>query len=323
MTILYINEFGSNPNPRYEQILLLFERYNYNVELITWNKRNRKERIQGWVTLVRSISTIIKADLVYTRNLYVLLFLILFKKNEKIIFEFHGLLYEEMRFSNQGYFCDLIEFIERLALSRVQKMIFVNNYQRELFHHDLKFAVIPNCIDIELIDKCRSPDEQNRIGFMGNWERWIQISDLLNLSDVYTVEIVGEGVNYDKLRDLYPIVNWNGYLPRRLAHAKMKDCFCVISPWSDDPIFKQKSARKTFEYMAIGVPIVVSDVPGKEEFLIDGHNCVSYTLGSRSSLVEAIESLRDNHFRNRIINNAQKTALNYTWQNQNLGSLLS
>ena len=64
-----------------------------------------------------------------------------------------------------------------------------------------------------------------------------------------------------------------------------------VCPWSEDKLFAEKSARKTSEYLSFGKPILVSDVVGKESFMINEENCITYKPGNIEDLYTKLKSL--------------------------------
>ena len=78
---------------------------------------------------------------------------------------------------------------------------------------------------------------------------------------------------------------------------------------------KYKSARKTFEYLAAGKPIIVSNVVGREGFLIEGKNCITYEPENPKDLAEKIKKLlNNNELKKQMQNNNTKLAKKYSWK---------
>jgi len=63
------------------------------------------------------------------------------------------------------------------------------------------------------------------------------------------------------------------------------------------------------EAMACGVPVVATGVGGSREFLVDGENCLLFTAGDPSSLVDVIRRLAsDPELRAHLVRNGLRTA---------------
>ncbi len=99
-----------------------------------------------------------------------------------------------------------------------------------------------------------------------------------------------------------------------MALAYLRKMDCCVSPWANEDIFLEKSARKTYEYLAAGKPIIVSNVVGKEQFLVENRNCLLYEPGNAISLLKNIEKLIDNiELSKEISYNNKELAKKFTW----------
>lgn len=90
-------------------------------------------------------------------------------------------------------------------------------------------------------------------------------------------------------------VHFTGFVPHEhlAAHLAQAD-LCYSDDWSDIGF-----PMKVFEYMAMGVAILVEDTPAVREVMTDGVNCVLYH--GRPRLLEGILRLcNDNELRQRI-----------------------
>jgi glycosyltransferase involved in cell wall biosynthesis len=83
---------------------------------------------------------------------------------------------------------------------------------------------------------------------------------------------------------------------------------------TDADTSKWMSPLKVFEYMASGVPMVVSDLPVLREVLENDHNAILCHPQVVGQWIDAIDSLRDPELRLRLSANAQRDFMaHYTW----------
>lgn len=361
--ILFVNDWGFNPNPRIFYLANFFkDTLKYKTFILgrdyhglpkrddlflvehslktgkNYPKKSFPQNVLKVLILVKSLLLIIKykPNLVYSRSLLILFILQLFKPfyKFKIIYESHGLIYKELNFKNNNIksFCykKIENLFYRLSIDYCvvisKKLVHTINQIYKLptsniFH-------IPNGIDpleFENIDKLIK--NEFWVGFIGNWEHWIDIEDLLKTSlnnSIYKVVIVGEGHNFEEMKLKYPNVLFTGKLPKTEALAYLNSFDVCCSPWSNDPIFEEKSARKTFEYLFLGKPIIVSDVTGKEDFLIENINCLTYQLNDILDLKTKIEILiKDTTLSNKISKNNKVLGEKFIWKNILINSNLT
>mgnify|MGYP003963805549 CR=1 FL=1 len=351
---IFINDWGLNPNPRIFYIadylknkanidtLIIGRDYfgipnrddtflinaSYLKEKQFPNKRIDVYRLRFRIVRegLRHIITN-KPDYIYIRSLYINIFFGLIKPlfRYKIIYETHGFSYKEQRYRGEHIRSFLTKILENFNLKYVVDFV-VTNTKPLLESIALEYKInnkvfcVSNGIDLqefEKLDEIYKGENERWIGFVGNWESWIRIEDLLKVSElskIYKVIVVGEGRGYKKFKKEYPHVVFTGKISKHKALSYLKNMDICVSPWSSNAIFNEKSARKTFEYMALGKPIVVSNVPGKEEFLVEGENCEFYTPEDPDSLLKKVDELMSNKERyDYISNNNKKLSLDFTW----------
>jgi len=156
------------------------------------------------------------------------------------------------------------------------------------------------------------------VGFIGNWENWMRIEDLLEASEYLqsaNIIVIGEGKGITEFKERYTKVIFTGKIPHKDAIRFLSNFSVCISPHSKDEIMLYKSAVKTIEYMAAGKPIIVSDVVGKEDFLIEGENCMVYEPENPKDLAEKIELLlNDEDLMSVMGENNLELAKDFTWE---------
>ena len=146
----------------------------------------------------------------------------------------------------------------------------------------------------------------------------MKIEDLLNASrhlDNVTVVVIGEGKGFRGFKAQYKDVYFTGRIPHRLAMSLLLNFDICLAPYSKDGIMKHKQAMKTLEYLAAGKPIIVSDVIGRESFLIEGENCLMYEPENPEEMAQKISQLLQNkELRAHLSQKNKELAMTYTWE---------
>lgn len=275
-----------------------------------------------------------KINYIISRGLYMGLFSVFLAKVFRLqsIFDFHGYVYQEEIYRGQKYKSFLTRFLEELCIEYSDYVVTQTESNRDVVKNLNKNVIlIENGVDLkEFINLCPQkstlirysvPKTKPIVGFIGNWEKWMNIEDLLEASkyiDNVSVVIVGEGRDYKKYINKYKR-HRNIFFTGRVVHMEALKILanfdiCVV-PHSKSTIMLYKSARKTLEYMAAGKPIVVSSVIGKEQFLIEKVNCLTYEAENPEDLANKMKILIGNvHLRKKIGENNRTLAQNFTWE---------
>jgi glycosyltransferase involved in cell wall biosynthesis len=109
-----------------------------------------------------------------------------------------------------------------------------------------------------------------------------------------------------------------GLVPQSEGPSYMAACDILVAPHvpnaDGSPFFG--SPTKLFEYMAMGKPIVASDLDQIGDVLSDGHDALLVEPGDPSALAGAIQWLADTPgLAQRLASNARQTALDrHTWR---------
>jgi len=92
------------------------------------------------------------------------------------------------------------------------------------------------------------------------------------------------------------------YLAGPRSHTEIKsflrhECDVALVPYDADTVQSGIpgffSARKVREYLAAGVPVLVPDIPGKDEVLQGGENSLFFVPGDEVSLVDQLRRIAD------------------------------
>lgn len=181
---------------------------------------------------------------------------------------------------------------------------------------EYKMTPVPMGIDLELVENSKLPDiDDGRLSgkrflvYLGALDRTRQIDFLFEVlvrvrreeENVFLL-LVGDTVELEnrvwlkkrtKEIGVQRAVIWTGWLPRETAWQYVKSAeigICAIPPGF---IFNSSSPTKTVEYLALGLPIVVNDLPDQAEIVREsgGGLCVQYTVEDFSKTI--LKLLRD------------------------------
>jgi len=248
----------------------------------------------------------------------------------KTIFEFHGYVYEEEIHRGHRIKPFFTKFLEQICL-KYSNIVVTQTINNKILIRGLNknTFVVENGINLDEFEGLNYSEKifeeysitrgRPLIGFIGNWENWMNIEDLLfvskYLNNLASIIIIGKGRNLRKYKDAFKNVIFTGRISHEKALNFLINFDICILPHSKDEIMKYKSAMKTFEYMAAGKPIIVSNVTGKEDFLINGKNCLTYEPGNPKDLAKNIEFLLDNKELMALIGlNNRAMAKRFSWE---------
>lgn len=252
--------------------------------------------------------------------------------NIKIYYDFHGRydleLYQQKRFLRAF----LVKLISNVILKYSNKIIVVSNgiiSQIEEYSH--KCIYLPNGVDIDKIEsidlECsvNIPENKKVIGFIGNWEEFMNVEDICKSAKFLPnclFIIIGYGYNAFELIETYKNnknIVFTGRLPQKEAYALLKKFDVCVIPYDKEDLHSQYpdyfSARKTKEYIAAGKPIIIANVVGRESWLIPNENCLLYESRNPHDLAKKINVLLDDvELYSNMSEKNKKLSKQYEWE---------
>ena len=119
----------------------------------------------------------------------------------------------------------------------------------------------------------------------------------------HLLEMAGEGVQ----------VEFTGELPNPAAIERIRTAGIAIAPLLDSPNYRDSAPTKILEYLALGLPVVASDLPGIR-ILVTGLEAVELVPpGDPGELARAIEDLLDPAVRQTAAAQAPLVRQRYRW----------
>jgi len=232
---------------------------------------------------------------------------ILFKFLHKdIIYDFHGYGHKEKIVQGSKMFAKIVAPFDWLALKLSDHVLVIREELRQDLPSEFqkKALLLPNGVDLEeftaidnrtILARYVLPEGKLLVGFIGNWEAWVAIEDMLEsaqyFDDNIKIVIIGEGRKFKEYKLAYPSILFTGRIPHIDTIALLKTMAVCICPYSTVLIAKNKSYRKVLEYLAAGKPIVSSNAKSRESFLKEGENTLIYDAGHPEDLAAKVKTI--------------------------------
>jgi len=279
---------------------------------------------------------------VLIRGAYLAFFLLPLKIfHKKIIIDFHDWMYREIKLYYGKTFYNKLKvaiyyLLEKIVIRFSDIIICPSKGVRRLLNKNEreKSIVMENGLDIQESEKVVSVAEKERkrtferyalpknkllLGFMGNWERQLEMEPIFNACEIAGINmvVVGEGSKIDLFREKWKNITFTGRLTRLEALKIISVCDATIVPYKEDytvPV-GYFSQRKVKDYLGMGKPILMADVKGRERFLIPYDNAVFYRPSDVEDLAEKIKIIVSNQkLREKMRRNNLKLARQFDWQ---------
>lgn len=106
-----------------------------------------------------------------------------------------------------------------------------------------------------------------------------------------------------------------GHVPPARRHAVIAQADVCLLPLANYTIAERHtSPLKLFEYLALGKPVVASDLPSIREVVVDGKSALLFPAGVAEAMAQAVNGLLASpELRERLSREARVVAADYTW----------
>ena len=251
------------------------------------------------------------------------------KKNwSRLIFERLAVAFEKIAFKNADLIVVVSEIVkdEIMALGANEKKIVVNPNAAdpEAFSPNVDGTATRESLGLNKPDKIV-------VGFIGTFTKWHGVEILMDAirticglrKDIHFL-LIGDGNLKSQLEmdvaagHLESNVLFTGLIPHSEAPKYLAACDILVSPhlgFEDGTRFFG-SPTKLFEYMAMGKPIIASDLEQIGTIIEDGINGILVKPGDATGLAEKIQSLADDPVLRRNLGHKarQDAVAKYTWK---------
>jgi glycosyltransferase involved in cell wall biosynthesis len=197
----------------------------------------------------------------------------------------------------------IYKFLEKALSGLVNKFVLVSNYDKEIAIRNRitrlnKLVVIHNGITLKDIDRS-GPDSGNSSVNLTMVARFDEQKDHITLIKSlqgiknFKLHLLGDGPNLPSIKrfaenlGFAEQIKFYGYCNDVPKVLKNSDIFLLISNWEGFPI-------STLEAMNFELPVIVSDVGGAAEAIIDAKTGFVIKRGDEKSLREKISLLIEN-----------------------------
>lgn len=265
-----------------------------------------------------------KADAIYSRELFVSWLLSIFGKS--VVFEDH-----EPKQSKV--------WLYKYFLRHIKKKIIVPYKLAELYKQwgITNYMVTPNGVDLQeiqktIVDKDIWHKEFNFstkdfvVLYVGHFYQWKGVFTLLeaakNLDESFKIVMIG-GVQSDRSAVREYIVDnklARVYIKEFVVHSqiykylKAADVLVLPNTAKEERSAKYTTPIKLFEYLAVGVPIVASNLESFGAYLKDNNNALLFTPDDGRDLASKIIYMRDNpQLACDLARRAGQLSADFTW----------
>ena len=226
----------------------------------------------------------------------------------------------------------LFRFLEKMMLSYVDGIIADNDARARRFReHRNKVSVVMNCIDLEWfesnLNKIKLDFDKPVILYIGGLiqnrglEEFLQSKKYVKSNATYL--IVGDGFLLDKLKMTAEKLNlkdvvFTGYVHYDLLPSYIRDADLGVILNKPSYNNKHSSPNKLFEYLAGGLPVIVSNLPYLERFIKEQGCGLTVNPDNPKEIAGIIDKLLSNKELMREMSENGKKAVEegYNWNNQ-------
>lgn len=290
--------------------------YLPTMDLIRWSGLIPKvfSYLQNW-SFARSVQTYLdvnQADLLFTRDELTALSL---PKNSEIILEIHN-----------------ISRILKSRASRLNKLTKIititqglKNELVRLGYDESRIEVLADGVDLNQFKaqnlELKTVDKKS-IVYTGNlfeWKGVYVLAEAAKLLPEHEFQFIGGSPNeIEKFKSQEPAKNIQliGHVPHNQVPGYLAGVDVLVLPNSGKSAISKyyTSPLKMFEYMAVGKPIVASDLPSIREVLSES-NCILVKPDDPAALAEGIRRVLENgELAERISKQARADVQQYDWQ---------
>jgi len=260
----------------------------------------------------------------------------------KIILDFHGWMYREINLYYSKNLYNKLKvaiyyILEKMAVRFSDTLICTSRGAMQLLDENgkKKTIIIENGLNIKeaqdvlrntakerdkILKKYSLPESKPLLGFMGNWERQLDMELTFKACKIAGINmiVVGEGPGFDLFRQKWKnSITFTGRLPRLEGLRIISACDATIVPYKEDyavPV-GYFSQRKVKDYLGLGQPVIMANVKGRERFLVPYENAVFYHPDNPKDLAEKMKIVMSNKkLRKKMSENNLKLARRFDWQ---------
>ncbi|SNR71307.1 Glycosyltransferase involved in cell wall bisynthesis [Halorubrum ezzemoulense] len=224
--------------------------------------------------------------------------------------------------------------LHRFTLPRIDGVITLSEELAERIQANYgvprdRIGLIPLAADPQKFAPVDSNNERLQIVYLGSLAEFRGLDDLVialasldpQQKSRVRLDIYGEASDHfiNELESLCPEgppIEWHGYVEHELLAESAAACDIAVSPLPALDSFKLSSPAKIYEYIALGLPIVATNITPHKRIL--NENCAVFVPPSEpQAMTEAFARLiDDDEYRSQLGIEARQIALENTWEDR-------
>lgn len=190
--------------------------------------------------------------------------------------------------------------------------------------------VIPNASDRNYSHKIMSSDDAELVKFvyMGVFQQYYDMELLLKSflalgveKNIAQLHLYGDGPQFNKISALAEghdniVIHGRYNLEEIIENGSIDKSCILVLPYGDNSLARIGSPIKMFEYMAIGLPIITSDVGQLKQIYRNEENALIYHAGEQEELTNCMRKiLSDKKLGERLAKNIKNDYQNkHNWK---------
>lgn len=345
--------FSNAPSSRFLYIARILKEKNFEVEVVG-RKGEQVRDLKGFqLGGKKNISRLKILSYVYSRALFrsfdvlivrgsLLAFFLLALRvfGKKIILDFHGWLFSQIEMFYEKTFYNKLKvifysFLERVVTRYSHNIISASEgFRQSLGEEDKRRSIVlENGADVEEATRALHEAEREKeetykkysiprtkplFGFLGNWERHLDMETMLKGTEMAeaSMVVIGEGPKLNEFKRRWKNVRFTGRLPRFEALKIICLCDATMMPYEESYGYNSYfSTRKVKDYLSLGKPIIMAEVREREAYLIPNKNVLLYKPGNATDLADKIRKLLSNKkLQKRMKTNNIKLSHRFDWK---------
>jgi glycosyltransferase involved in cell wall biosynthesis len=279
-------------------------------------------------------------DIVYSyRNIFVPVLVAELLTDATIVYDMQVDPYQQPKefeqYDSRGYIYHLFLFFVRelhqFNLPRADGVVTLSEPLVDRLHTEYgvpreKIGLIPLAADPTKFTPASNDDEQFRIVYVGALRRFRGIDDLVlalanldsELRSQVHLDLYGEADeefirHIEELASDGPSIKWHGYVTHDKLTQEVAECDVAASPLPPIDSFEMSSPAKIYEYLAMGLPIVATDITPHRTILSQECSILVPPDDTESMTNAFARILSDDEYRFQLSTGARQKALENTW----------
>lgn len=282
-------------------------------------------------------------DLVYVyKNIFVPALVVRLCTDAVVVYDIRADPYEQAKefaeFDPRGLpyhaFLRVGRWLHRVTLPRADGVVTLSEPLAERLRTDYgvpaaKIGLVPLAADPDAFEPVSTDGAEIRIAYVGSLTEYRGLDDVVEALAALAPELRSQvrldlygGADRALIDALEarapdgPTIEWHGYVDHdRLAQA-VAACDIAASPLPPLEAFEVSSPAKVYEYLALGLPVVATDITPHRRIL-DEECAVLVPPGDTEAMTEAFARLvSDEAYRSQLSAGARERALENTWSDR-------